>query len=99
MSEAGGERLKIDCPHCGYGLASFSEAVEALEAAGACAMCGGIIPVVLLEAAVEAWTDLELLAEGVERAEVDADLAEEEEWESAGPDFGDDGEEDEDEEN
>lgn len=99
MSEIGREGLKIDCPHCGYGLASFSEAVEALEAAGACAMCGGIIPLVLLEAAVEAWTDLELLGEGAERAEVDADLAEEEDWESAGPDFGDDGEEDEDEDN
>lgn len=91
--------MSIQCPHCGYGLLSFTEAVEALEAAGACAMCGGIIPTELLEAAIELWTDAELLREGSLRSVDEAGLAEEESWESAGPDFGDDGEEDDDEEN
>lgn len=99
MSASGSDRLKIDCPHCGYGLASYAEAVEALEAAGVCAMCGGIIPMELLEAAVEMWSDVELLSEGAQRSADEAGLAEEEDWESAGPDFGDDGEEDEEEEN
>lgn len=99
MSTPGGERLTIQCPHCGYGLVSFAEAVEALEAAGACSMCGGIIPVELLEAAVELWADGDLLGEGRLRAADEAGLAEEEAWESAGPDFGDDGEEDDEEEN
>ena len=97
MSEPAGERLTIACPHCGYGLASFAEAVEALEAAGACSMCSGIIPLELLEAAVELWSDAELLQEGGQRAHDEAGLAEEEDWESAGPDFGDDGEEDDEE--
>lgn len=99
VSAADGAKLTIQCPHCGYGLVSFAEAVEALEAAGACSMCGGIIPLELLEAAVELWADADLLKEGSERAADEAGLAEEEAWESAGPDFGDDGEEDDDEEN
>ena len=95
MSEPSGERIAIECPHCGYGLTSFAEAVEALEAAGACPMCGRTIPLILLEAAADLWNDADALGEGEERAADAPGLAEEEAWESAGPDFGDDGEDDE----
>jgi hypothetical protein len=71
--------------------------VESLEAQGACPQCQKAIPTVLLEAAAEAWSDADAIREGAERA-ADAVESEEEEWLSAGPDFGDDGEEDEDEE-
>lgn len=87
----------IECPHCGYGLASGAELVEALEAKGACPQCQKAIPVEFLEAAAEAWSDADAIQEGAERA-ADAEESEEEEWLSAGPDFGDDGEEDEEEE-
>lgn len=97
MSPAGRAPRTLDCPHCGYGLSSYAEALEALEGGGACSMCGQPIPLELLEAAVEGWSDQELLREGAGRTADVAELAEEEDWESAGPDFGDDGEEDEEE--
>lgn len=90
--------LPVECPHCGYGVASGAEAVESLEAGGQCPMCGEAIPPELLAAAAEAWTDAEAMAEGAARARDAAEESEEEEWLNAGPDFGDDGEEDEEEE-
>ncbi len=88
------DSFAIECPHCEYGITSCAEAVEALESGCACPMCGVVIPVELLEAAAEAWDDFAAIHEGAGRAADGAALAEEEAWESAGPDFGDDGEED-----
>lgn len=92
MSAPGG----VECPTCGYAVASRAEAVEALEAAGACPMCGETMPIERLEAFTESWEDAGAIEEGAARAADAAETAEEEEWLNAGPDFGDDGEEDED---
>lgn len=84
--------FRVDCPHCGYGVTGAAEAIESLEAGGLCPMCGDLIPLELLGAAVEAWEDAEILAEGAARSRDAAEAGEDEEWLSAGPDFGDEGE-------
>lgn len=90
--------FSLACPDCGYEITEFSEAVEALEDGGACPVCGEALDEELLEKAVDDWDDFHALREGAERAEDLGALGEEEEWLDAGPDYGDDGEEDEEEE-
>lgn len=81
------------CAACGYEIQQFAEAVEALEAEGACPMCGETLDLEALAEAVEGWEDEAALREGQERAADLAELEEEEEFLDAGPDYGDEGEE------
>jgi len=87
----------LTCPDCGYEITQFSEAVEALEGGSDCPMCGADLDEEALAAAVDGWDDFLALREGAERAEDAAALGEEEKWVETGPDYGDDGEEDPDE--
>lgn len=91
------ESLSLICPDCEYEITQFSEAVEALEGGAVCPMCGSDLDEDALTAAVDAWDDFLALREGAERAEDEAALGEEERWLETGPDYGDDGEEDVDE--
>ena len=86
----------VECAHCGYEIASFTEALEALEGGGRCLLCGGEIEKGSLENAVDNWNDEQLIEEGKSRAENEGDVMEEEELLEGGPDFGDDGEDEED---
>lgn len=92
-----GKRPALECPDCGYAITQLAEAVEALEAGGNCPTCGASMDQDALEAAVDNWDDFLALREGAERAGDEAELLKEEEWIEAGPDFGDEGEEDEEE--
>ncbi len=86
----------MECTHCGYEISSFTEALEALEGGCRCLLCGGELSRTELEAAVDGWKDDRLLSEGEQRAETEADLAEEEDLHEGVPDFGDEGEDEED---
>jgi hypothetical protein len=86
----------VECPHCGYSLATFAETVEALEGEGKCLLCGGEMNLKDLEAAVDKFSTKEIKDEGKERAEAEAEIAEEEELLDSSPDFGDEGEDEED---
>ncbi|MFQ5749664.1 MAG: hypothetical protein ACE5H3_09435 [Planctomycetota bacterium] len=82
------------CPHCGYELATYAEAQEALEAGAVCLLCGGRLERTALQTLVDSWTDEEILGEGARRADAEADFHQEEEDLFEGlPDFGDEGEE------
>lgn len=85
------------CPHCGYAIGAFAEALEALEAGGICLLCGGQLDQEQLRAAVDGWKDEAVLIEGAQRAEFEGEfLDEEEELLDGNPDFGDEGEDEED---
>lgn len=84
------------CPNCQYEIRTYSEAVEALEAGARCLTCSAGLDQAALEAWLDAWTDEEVLAEGAERAAAEVDLDEEEALFDGIPDFGDEGEEEED---
>ena len=86
----------VSCPHCEYEIATYSEALEALEGGGRCLLCGGAIDEKLLSAAVDAWKDEDLLKEGEQRAEAEKDVAQEDSLFEGVPDFGDEGEDEED---
>lgn len=86
----------VECAHCGYEIASFTEALEALEGGGRCLLCGGDIAKEALERAVDNWSDEKLIQEGKSRADQESEVMEEEELLEGGPDFGDDGEDEED---
>lgn len=87
----------LACPACGYEIVTYAEAVEAIENGGKCLLCGGGLDEVGLRQLVERWSDAEILDEGAQRAEDEEEFAEEEAWLDSGPDFGDDGEEEDDE--
>lgn len=89
------EGISLACTDCGYEIVQYAEAVEALEGGAVCPMCGEPLDVEALERAVDGWDDFQALREGSERAEDLAALGEEEEWLAGGPDYGDEGEEDE----
>ncbi len=81
------------CPHCGYEIAIYTEALEAVVGGGVCLLCGSDLPLEDLEAAVAQWDDEAVVAEGAQRAEDEADyLSENEEIFEGTPDFGDEGE-------
>ncbi len=85
------------CPHCGYEIATYSETLESLEGGGICLLCGGEMDVEALTAQVDGWRDASILAEGEQRAETEGEfLDEEEELFEGTPDFGDEGEDEED---
>ena len=86
----------VECPHCGYSLATFAETVEALEGEGKCLLCGGGMDLNELERAVDKFSAEEIKDEGKERAEAEEEIAEEEELLDSSPDFGDEGEDEED---
>jgi len=83
---------RLDCPACGYEMASYSESVEAVENGGKCLLCGGELDLERLTILVASWSDTEVIAEGASRAEDEEELEEEELWLDSGPDFGDEGE-------
>ncbi|MCH2112834.1 MAG: hypothetical protein MK213_08250 [Planctomycetes bacterium] len=85
-----------NCTHCGYEIGGFTEALEALEAGALCLLCGGSLDANALEIAVDGWKDEAIMKEGRLRAADEADSAEEMEALEAGPDFGDEGEDEED---
>jgi len=85
------------CPHCGYEIGAYAEALEALEGGSVCLLCGGQLDPEQLQAAVDGWKDESILEEGGQRAETEgAYLDEEEEMFEGSPDFGDEGEDEED---
>lgn len=85
------------CTHCGYQIATYSETLEALEGGGICLLCGGDMDSDALATQVDAWRDASVLAEGEMRAETEGEfLDEEEELFEGTPDFGDEGEDEED---
>jgi len=88
--------LVMECRHCGYEISSFTEALEALESGGRCLLCGGVLDRDELVKAVDGWKDADLIREGEERAATEAEFAEEEELHEGSPDFGDEGEDEED---
>ncbi len=77
-------------------MSAYSELLESLEGNGRCLLCGGDVAVDALTQAVDSYPDTNLLAEGIERAESEADFAEEDEILEGSSDFGDEGEEDDD---
>ncbi|RMH05326.1 MAG: hypothetical protein D6702_00625 [Planctomycetota bacterium] len=86
----------MECSHCGYEITTYTEAVESLESGCRCLLCGGELPRAALEEAIDGWSDEALFAEGGRRAEDEAELAPDLEQEEADPDFGDEGEEEDD---
>ncbi|MCH2101627.1 MAG: hypothetical protein MK209_06865 [Planctomycetes bacterium] len=87
----------LTCPHCGYEIGAYAEALEALEGGSVCLLCGGELDQEQLQAAVDGWEDKSVLEEGKKRAETEGVyLDEEEEILEGTPDFGDDGEDEED---
>lgn len=85
------------CPHCGYEIGVFAEAVEALEGGAICLLCGGQLDQEKLQQAVEQWPDASIANEGEMRAETEGEFEDEEEDLLEGsPDFGDEGEDEED---
>lgn len=82
----------VECAHCGYEIATYSEAVEALEGGGRCLLCGGSLDTAELQEVVDAWEDEEIVEEGRARGETEADVDEEEDLFEGVPDFGDEGE-------
>ena len=77
--------------------ARIAEALEALEGGSVCLLCGGQLDQEQLQAAVDGWKDEAILEEGGQRAETEgAYLDEEEEMFEGTPDFGDEGEDEED---
>jgi hypothetical protein len=86
----------MECAHCGCEISTYTEALEALEAGGRCPMCDSRLDLDALEVLVDGWDEEELVAEGSQRSADLADFDEEEDLFEGVPDFGDDGEEDED---
>jgi hypothetical protein len=85
------------CAHCGYEISTYSETLESLEGGGICLLCGGEMDCEQLSTQVDAWRDGSILAEGEQRAETEGEfLDEEEELLEGTPDFGDEGEDEED---
>ncbi len=85
------------CPHCGYELATYAESLESLEGGGVCLLCGGEMNIEQLAKLVDAWKDDAVMVEGDLRAETEGEfLDEEDELFDGTPDFGDEGEDEED---
>lgn len=82
----------VECPHCGYEIATYRETVEAVESGGRCLLCGGVLDMERLEDSLEDWGDNAVLEEGLEKAEAEVDVQEEDDLFEGVPDFGDDGE-------
>jgi hypothetical protein len=85
------------CSLCGYEVVTYSDAVEALESGSKCLLCGGALDGAKLKHAVDHWDDLDILDEGRARALDEQEWHEDQEWVDSGHDFGDEGEDEEDE--
>jgi hypothetical protein len=89
--------IVVTCPLCSYAVITFSDAVEALEGGGLCLLCGGNLDSEKLRKAIDTWKNDSVLAEGRERALDKSEWLEQNEWVESGHDFGDEGEDEEDE--
>ena len=85
----------VTCPLCSYTVVTFSDAVEALEGGGLCLLCGGKLDSAALKKAIDGWKNLDILAEGKVQAIDKSEWLEENEWVEGGHDFGDEGEDEE----
>ena len=88
-------RPRIECAHCGYEIETFVEAVEALESGAHCLLCSQDLDAVALSKAVDGWNDGTLIKEGEKRAADETEVTEEDALFEGVPDFGDEGEDDE----
>ena len=86
----------VTCPLCSYTVITFSDAVEALEVSGLCLLCGGKLDRAALEKAIDSWENSAILVEGREQALDKSEWLEENEWVEGGHDFGDEGEDEDD---
>lgn len=87
---------RVVCPHCSYEIVTYTEALEALEGGARCLLCGGELDRGELERAVDGWKDEALLEEGAVRADDGGAEVEEDSLFEGVPDFGDEGEDEED---
>ena len=85
-------RRPVQCPHCDYALASFSELIEALEGGGKCLLCGGLIEKKELSTTADLFSAEDIAIEGRDKAKAEAGIAQEEDLLESSPDFGDEGE-------
>jgi len=88
-------RPQIQCAHCGYEIETFVEALEAMESGAHCLLCSQDLDAIALSKAVDGWDDGDLLQEGEKRATDETEVAEEDALFEGVPDFGDEGEDDE----
>ena len=88
-------RPRIECTHCGYEIETFVEALEALDSGAHCLLCSQDLDAIALNKAVDGWKDSALLQEGEKRAADEAEVAEEDALFEGVPDFGDEGEDEE----
>ncbi len=89
------KKVVVQCPLCSYEVLTFSDAVEALEGGGRCLLCHGKLDSEALQTAVDQWDDAAILEEGHTQAQDKSEWMEENEWVESGMDFGDEGEDEE----
>jgi hypothetical protein len=88
----------VTCPGCSYAVITFSDAVEILEGGCLCLLCGGKLNRAALENAIDAWETRAIWVEGRAQALEKDEWLKENEWIEGGHDFGDEGEDDDDDE-
>lgn len=89
------DKVVVCCSLCSYEVLTYSDAVEALEGGARCLLCHGKLDGEALKKAVDAWEDEAILEEGRTRAKDKSEWLEENEWIESDMDFGDEGEDDE----
>ena len=87
-------KIVVRCPLCSYEVMTYSDAVEALEGGAKCLLCAGSLDKEVLQHAVDHWEDQAILEEGRTQAADKSEWLEENEWIEGGMDFGDEGEDD-----
>lgn len=88
-------KIVVRCPLCSYEVMTYSDAVEALEGGAKCLLCAGSLDQEILQHAVDHWEDEAILEEGRTQALDKSEWLEENEWIEGGMDFGDEGEDEE----
>lgn len=76
-------------------MTTYSEWVESIESGGRCLLCGGAMDLETLQRLSSNFQDADVLEEGAERAQSEAEWLEEEEALESEHDFGDSGEDEE----
>ncbi|MGB0951966.1 MAG: hypothetical protein ACPG31_01960 [Planctomycetota bacterium] len=89
------DKVVVCCALCSYEVVTYSDAVEALEGGARCLLCHGKLDGEALKKAVDHWEDEAILEEGRTRAQDKSEWLEENEWIEGDMDFGDEGEDDE----
>lgn len=89
------KKAVVQCPLCSYEVCTYSDAVEALEGGSRCLLCHGRLDGEALQQAVDSWSDETILEEGRAQALDKSEWIEESEWIEGGMDFGDEGEDEE----